>query len=372
MLNEDLNNYLNAIKKKGLYRKRKIIKGDKPIIFNSNDYLGMSRAPDIKSAYIQGAKRCSVGSLGSMYMCGYHQRHQVVEEAFSRVLKVERSMLFTSGYMANLAITMLLGQMPWQVFIDKQIHASIYDGLKISGLRFSRFLHNNVQDLEKKISSFDNKKIILTESLFSMSGQKAPLESFATVGEYHNAGLIVDEAHAFGVFGEQGLGLTFKQERLLRQMPLRVISLGKAFASSGAIIAGDALWIESLEQCARSLIYSTAISPATAYGLEYTLDKICQAGKARQKLKRLVYHFNCKRKESAFHWQESQSQIQRLYLGCSHKAIQLSQYLYSKGVICSAVRPPTVALKESGLRIVLRADHSVEDIDAFFEAIEAW
>lgn len=366
-LNDTILAHIAGLKKKNIYRKRSSVLHHQThfLQFSSNDYLSLSRDPHIQQAYCEGYQTFGSGSGGSLVICGYQAPHQALERDFAQTLAVDDCLVFSSGYAANLAIARLLNILHIHALIDKGLHASFYDGLSLEKTRFSRYLHNNMQDFAVKSADVPENSVVITEGIFSISGQKTPLNHLASAGHP----LIVDEAHSFGIVGAQGKGAVFAANLSQETVPLRVIPLGKAFAGQGAIAAGKAHWIEALLQSARSLIYSTAPSPALIYGLHKTLDVLIQADDKRQQLQTLIHIFKRNIKESPLNWTDSETPIQQLILGCAAKAIALSDTLKKSGIICMPIRYPTVHPKASGLRIVLNAHHEEQDIQRLFTAL---
>lgn len=368
MLLHKLKQYCTELSSQGLYRQREVGCLQRQLInFSSNDYLSLASDPRIKRAYQLGFERYPTGSGGSMVVCGYHSTHKALERAFADALAVDDCILFSSGYAANLSVVGLLARFDTPILIDKMVHASIYDGLQLSDASFTRYLHNNVSDLSLKMQKMSGHPVVITESIFSMSGQCAPLAKIAEVAQE----LIVDEAHAFGVLGRQGLGAVIHHQLTQEDVPLRIIPLGKAFAASGAIVAGQRLWIDALLQSARPYTYSTAMSPACAYGLLETLERVRAADERRQKLSELIYYFRDAVKNSPLKWRDSWSHIQQLQLGCPERALFVANKLQEQSIICSPMRQPTVTLPETGLRIILNYHHQPEDIDSLFRCLRS-
>lgn len=354
----------------GLYRQRVVRDDDRSFInFSRNDYLSLSTDPRLKEAYQTGYERYPVGSTGSPVVCGYHAVHRQLEDAFAQALGVDDALFFSSGYAANLSVMALLTQLDALVYVDKAVHASIYEGMSKSGTRFKRYRHVDPEHLQQQITTPDS-AVILTESVFSMSGQYAPLEKLAALAAMHEFDLCVDEAHAFGVVGSEGLGLVHALNLTQQQVPLRVIPLGKAFAGSGAMIAGQKEWIDALLQCSKPYIYSTAPSPATAYGLLQTLDVVRSADERRAKLSALIQYFRESIASSSLTWSASTSAIQQLQIGCPYQAEALSARLFQHGIICYPMRQPTVTQQETGLRVILNYHHQPEDIDLLLRHLE--
>jgi 8-amino-7-oxononanoate synthase len=368
ILQQRLNEYLGTLEQKGLLRTRVLreTKSPEPVFFDSNDYLSLSCEPKIAKAYEYGYKNYPSGSGASMVLSGYHENHRNLEQAFSDFLGVDECILFSSGYAANLAVTSLLGRLEANALIDKGIHASVYDGLRLSQVEYTRFLHNDLDDFTQKYSLTPPHSVVMTEALFSMSGQQAPLDTMAALCKANQTPLLVDEAHAFGVIGPQGAGAVSAYGLTMNEVPLRVIPLGKAFAAQGAVVAGSYEWIQALVQAGRALIYSTAISPALSYGLLKTLEIMSEAEERRTQLNHLITVFREQVKTSPLSWGNSASAIQQLQLGCAYRALDWMNLLKDKGIFCSAIRPPTVNLKTTGLRIILNSKHTEEQIKLLF------
>lgn len=369
MLAIKLQKFISQIQEHGLHRQRQLAGPCEMINFSSNDYLSFSNDRRVKHAYEEGFRRYGTGSGGSMVVCGYHPIHQSLEQAFAEALAVDRCLLFSSGYAANLSVAGLLGQLGMQAVIDKAVHASIYDGLKLARVQYFRYRHNDLMDLSAKIKRAEGDAVIMTESIFSMSGQQAPLAAIAKLSQSHVSAMIVDEAHAFGVIGTQGLGAVMQDNLTQEDVPLRIIPFGKAYASAGAIVAGQALWIEALLQCARPYIYSTAISPAVAYGLLQTLEIIRGAEERRAMLREAICYFRNALYDSPLMWRNSSTAIQQLKLGCPYRAQEYAVKLREQGILCMPMRQPTVSKQETGLRIILNYAHQAEHIDYLMKCL---
>ncbi|KTD23437.1 8-amino-7-oxononanoate synthase [Legionella lansingensis] len=365
MLNDLVVDYCNQLLKKGLYRQRRLAPEiDEGILnFSSSDYLSLTQDPRIKQAFQRGFQKYPSGSGGSMVVCGYHTIHRELESTFAQRLGADDALLFSSGYAANLGVVSMLARLGAHLYIDKCIHASFYDGIRLSRPSFTRFLHNNLQDLQEKLAAIKPNPVILTEGVFSMSGQMVSLEKMKTLCENVKAELIVDEAHAFGVQGHQGLGAAHYHQLTQKEVVLRIVPFGKAFGCQGAMVVGRKEWIDALLQSARSNIYSTGVSPAIAYGLLETLNIVLAADDRRQKLFQLINYFQQAIKTSPLTWRHSKTPIQQLQLNCPHKALYYANALRDKAIFCSAMREPTVSKKDTGLRIILNYQHEPKDID---------
>lgn len=373
MISQSLIRYSRQLQQQGLHRKRMLagcFEDSAVINFSSNDYLSLTAEERVKKAFQRGFANYPSGSGGSMVVCGYHPIHSELEKAFAQALGVDDALLFSSGYAANLGVIALLARFEGHLLIDKASHASFYDGLKLAKAKYNRFLHNDLDNLAVNLQQVASNPVVVTESVFSMSGQTACLAELARLCAGHKAELIVDEAHAFGVLGPQGLGAVAQHELTQKEVPLRIIPFGKAFASQGAMVVGQGEWIDALLQTARSHIYSTAVSPAIAYGLLETLTIVREADERRQKLLYLIDYFQQAIKSSSLTWRHSQTAIQQLQLGCPHLALVYANYLHGKGLFCQAMRAPTVNKKDTGLRVILNYHHEPAHIDYLFSQLQ--
>lgn len=366
MINALLADKISCLVKKGLYRKPGCC-DDFAYNFSSNDYLSLGYEHDFRQAFIEGLQKYPPGSGGSLYVSGYKDIHQQLETAFCQLLDCDAALLFPSGYSANLAIAAVTAFTGLKPIVDKSIHASFYDGFKLANINFTRFHHNNCEHLQEKLLQFPQ-GIVFTEGIFSMSGAIPPLDKIGALAK--NNAVIVDESHSFGVFGKKGLGSVSYFGLEQAQVPLRVISFGKALCSQGAIVVGQKLWIEALYQTGAANRYSTALSPATAYGILANLPRIIGADERRAGLAENIRYFRSQINQSRFIWRSSESPIQQLQLGCPNKAIMLASFLTKRGIQCLAVRQPTVNYKETGLRLVLNYRHTRADIAQFFSTLE--
>lgn len=366
-ITDKLRQEIQTLQQEGLYRKP-IVQDDfaECVNFSSNDYLSLRNDVRIQEAFQIGFARNPAGAGASMVVAGYHKVHQEFEALIAKQLEVDKALLCQSGFTANLSIMALFAKLRLHLLVDKAVHASIYDGIRLAGGQYSRFLHQDGLDLEKKIPLHANNQVVITEGIFSMSGHAAPLKTLANLANHHETALFVDEAHSFGVLGPHGLGAVAANGLSQEEVPLRMISFGKALGAQGAVIAGKAEWIDVLIQVARPYIYSTGMSPALTYGLMESLSILFDADERRQKLWQLVNYFRIKVKNSPLQWRASKTPIQQLQLGCPHKALDFAEKLKKSAIYCLPMRAPTVNLQETGLRIVLNYNHSFDDINNLF------
>ncbi len=366
---EKVQKYTAGFREKGLLRIRCLRARDASIYFDCNDYLSISHEPCIAKSYQEGFKRYSAGSTGSMVVSGYHHIHNEFEKKSAQYLQTDVCILFPSGYAANLAVTSLIAKLGVNCLIDKAIHASVYDGFALSKARYSRFNHNDIEHIAKRVEETNDAAVLFTEGIYSMSGQVAPLKLISSMIIRKEMALVVDESHSFGVMGCAGLGAVSYWGLSQQEVPLRIIPLGKAVAGQGALVAGEQHWIEALLHTSRSLIYSTALSPAYCYGLMHALDFVIAADARRKKLFELVELFRECIQSSPLKWVDSSTQIQFLHIGCSFKALEYAKLLKQNGFVCTAIRTPTVSKSDTGIRFVLNYAHREEDILRLFQLI---
>ena len=363
-----------------LYRQRKvlgsaqgaqvIVDGKPCINFCSNDYLGLSNHPDVVAAFRKAANEYGVGSGASHLVCGHSQLHHELEEALANFVGRDRALLFSTGYMANLAvISSLLGKKDF-VFEDKLNHASLLDGGLLSGARFQRFLHNNIDSLEEKLRRAGaGRKLIAVDSVFSMDGDMAPLPALAALAKKHQAWLMADDAHGIGVLGQHGGGCAEHFALNQQELPILMGTLGKAVGSFGAFVAGSQELIETLIQFARPYIYTTALPPAVAAASLASLQIISQDAGRREHLGQLIGQFRQGADELSLPLMASSTAIQPLLIGDSERALKVSDQLARRGFMLSAIRPPAVPAGTARLRITLSAAHSEQQVQQLLDAL---
>lgn len=331
--------------------------------FCSNDYLGLASHPAVVEALRRGAREYGVGSGASHLVCGHSRPHHQLEEALAAFTGRPRALLFSSGYMANTGILTTLLQRGDSVFEDRLNHASLLDGGLHSGARFHRFAHNDVAALERKLAGAAGLRLVVVDGVFSMDGDTAPLAGLADACSRHAAWLMVDDAHGFGVLGERGAGATEAAGLGEAAVPVLMATLGKALGTAGAFVAGSELLIESLVQQARNYIYTTALPPAVAAASLVSLQLLQTESWRRGHLAALVARFRRGAAQLDLPLLESASAIQPLLVGDAGRAVTLSERLRDRGLLISAIRPPTVPRGTSRLRITLSAAHSEDQVD---------
>ncbi|MDF1779785.1 MAG: 8-amino-7-oxononanoate synthase [Alcanivoracaceae bacterium] len=346
-----------------------VVDGKKYLNFCSNDYLGLANHPDVAAAFAQASADFGVGSGASHLVCGHSHYHHQLEEQLADFCQTERALLFSTGYMANFGIITALLDKQDAVFEDRLNHASLIDGGLASGARFRRYLHADASSLQEQLKiSTARRKLVVTDGIFSMDGDVAPLKDLMSLCEKHDAWLMVDDAHGFGVVGEQGRGVASLVTPAERPQII-VGTLGKAFGTFGAFVAGSEALIETLIQFSRSYIYTTALPPAVAAASLKSLEILRAADDRREHLRQLVSKFREGAQQIGLQLMPSESPIQPIVIGGDGDALALSHSLKDSGFLISAIRPPTVPEGSARLRVTLSAAHSLADVDALLVAL---
>ncbi|MDH5424830.1 MAG: 8-amino-7-oxononanoate synthase [Gammaproteobacteria bacterium] len=378
---KSLKDQLQQKKEQGLYRQRKVIEGaqaaeliidgKKVINFCSNNYLGLANHSEINAAFKKGIDRYGTGSGAAHLINGHSAAHHALEEELAEFTGYPRCLLFSTGYMANLGVAQGLMGRGDVVLEDRLNHASLLDAGLLSGARFSRFAHADVSDAEKKLEKYAAKeKMLLTDGVFSMDGDIAPLPALAKSCQQHDAYLMVDDAHGFGVLGEQGRGCIEYLGLGQSEVPILMATLGKACGTAGAFVAADEDIIETLIQNARSYIYTTASPPALAEATRASIKLVQSENWRREHLAELIKQFRQSVAQMGYELMDSITPIQPIVIGDSHQAMQLSQQLLKLGVHVGAIRPPTVEPGTARLRITFNAEHSVAQLNQLLDALE--
>ncbi len=339
------------------------------LLFCSNDYLGLANHPALVAAMKNAVDQVGVGSGASHLVCGHSRCHHALEDRLAELTGRDRALLFSTGYMANLGVIAALVGRGDAVFEDRLNHASLLDGGLLSGARFQRFAHNDVQDLERRLKKTESgRKLVVVDHVFSMDGDQAPLAALAVTCRENEAWLMADDAHGFGVSGERGAGCAdaFSQDEL----PILMATLGKAIGGFGAFVAGSEALIESLIQFARPYIYTTAMPPAVAAANLAALELLESERWRREKLQTLIQRFRQGAEQLGLPLMASDTAIQPLQVGPDDQALAMSRALEEKGILVSAIRPPTVPEGTSRLRITLSAAHSEAQVDQLLDALE--
>ncbi|MBE0493034.1 MAG: 8-amino-7-oxononanoate synthase [Thiomicrospira sp.] len=334
--------------------------------FCSNDYLGLAADPRIKQA-VCNDDTAGWGSGAAHLVTGHHLHHHLLEDELADWLGVERVLLFSTGYMANLAVQQTLMQKGDRILGDKLNHASLIDGALASGADFKRYSHLDYHALETRLEQSDAPSLIVSDSVFSMDGDLADLAKLQQLANKHQAWLFVDDAHGLGVLGKQGKGSFDHFNLPIDADNILVGTFGKAFGTSGAFVAGSSVLIESLIQFARPFIYTTAMSPMNALATRTALKLLREGDDLRDQLHANIAQFRTGAKALGLNLMPSVSAIQPILLGDSAKAVAWSEALKQAGFWVSAIRPPTVP--QARLRVTLSAAHSDAQIEALLSAL---
>ena len=377
MFADQIRSDLAKIKSKHLYRKLKVIdrvKKNKILVdgqwlvnFASNDYLGLSQNKKIQQAIIQGIREFGAGAGASHLVSGHFSCHDEVERKLAKLLGFEKSLFFSSGYMANMAVIGGLIKRGDAVFCDKLNHASLNDAAVLSRAKVYRFNHLDLSSLERQIKRSEEKnKWIISDGVFSMDGDIADIAGLLALCHKYNAYLFIDDAHGYGVLGNNGQGI-FEQnnQKMWSKKDLSrviyMITLGKSVGVSGAMVSAKKNIVDLLVQKSKPYIYTTASIPALAKGVSASLDLIFHGQMLRKKLKRNIelFRYSIKNKGLLL---DSITAIQPLMIGNANKALRIAEALKKSGLYVPAIRPPTVPMNTSRLRVSLSASHKRADI----------
>ncbi|OQW77940.1 MAG: 8-amino-7-oxononanoate synthase [Proteobacteria bacterium ST_bin11] len=370
---------LQQLEQANLYRRRRVVDGPQGIILNfdgrqlinfcSNDYLGLANHPEVAAAFKSGVEHYGVGSGAAHLVCGHSRAHHALEEELAAFVGRERSLLFSTGYMANLGvISTLLGRND-TVLEDRLNHASLLDGGLLSRARFQRYRHADTTDLQAKLSAATGKALLISDGVFSMDGDLAPLPAMVELAEQHSAGLLIDDAHGLGVLGNHGGGVVEHFGLSQRQVPILIGTLGKAFGTFGAFVAGSEDLIELLIQKARSYVFTTALPAAVAEATRASLRLLQTESWRREHLQNLISRFRQGAQQQGLQLLDSFTAIQPVVIGDSGQAVAASQGLLAEGFWVSAIRPPTVPAGSARLRVTLSANHTEQQVDGLLAAL---
>jgi 8-amino-7-oxononanoate synthase len=363
----------------GLSRRRRVLEtpqaprvtvdGREFIAFCSNDYLGLAAHPELIEAAREGAARHGVGAGASHLLLGHSAAHHALEARLAAFVEQPRALLFSTGYMANLAaVTALVGRED-AVFADRLNHASLNDAALLSRAAFKRYPHLDLETLERLLrESRARRKLVVSDAVFSMDGDLAPLPALIALCERFDAWLLLDDAHGFGVLGEGGRG-TGAHFGARSPRVITMATLGKAAGVFGAFVAGEAEVVETLLQRARAYIYTTATPPLLAAAVARSLDLIHAADGRRRHLAALVARLRERLAPGRWRLLPSQTAIQPLVIGAADEAMAVSERLAAAGLLVPAIRPPTVPRGTARLRISLSAAHGLPDVERLADAL---
>ena len=340
------------------------------ISFCSNDYLGLATDPALIEAACTGAHAWGVGSGASHLVSGHLAPHAALEEALAAFTGFTRALLFSTGYMANLGIVPALVGRGDAIFADKLNHASLIDAVQLSRASSQRYAHADLAMLERQLAASPaRRKLIVSDAVFSMDGDLAPLPGLLALAERFDAWLLIDDAHGFGVLGAQGRGSLAHFNLPSAPRIIYMGTLGKAAGGSGAFVAGSATLIEWLLQRARTYIFSTGASPAMACALLASLQLIADGDARRAHLRQLTAQLRDGLAATRWRLLPSPTAIQPVIIGDNHEAVRVAGALFERGVWVPAIRPPTVAKGSARLRVSLSAAHRSEHVLQLINAL---
>ena len=378
----ELTEQLRARDQQGLRRVRQVLEGPQAahitiddreyLAFSSNDYLGLASHPELIQSVCEGAQQYGVGAGASHLINGHSSAHHRLEEALADFTGFPKALLFSTGYMANIGVVTALVGREDAIFADKLNHASLNDAALLSRAKFIRFPHLDFTALEQRLAaSTARRKLVIIDAVFSMEGDRAPIRQVVALCEKYQAWLLLDDAHGFGVLGQQGRGSLFLPDSPAGHSPhvVYMATLGKAAGVFGAFVAAQPEIIETLIQTARSYIYTTATPPLLSHALLVSLKKIEQDEWRRERLTQHIQQLREGLRSSPWKLLPSDTPIQPLLIGASDEAVRISQALREQGILVPAIRPPTVPQGTARLRISLSAAHQPQDIVRLMQAL---
>ncbi|MCW8809069.1 MAG: 8-amino-7-oxononanoate synthase [Rhodanobacter sp.] len=346
--------------------------GRRLLSFCSNDYLGLAQHRELIDAFRRAASEEGVGSTSAHLICGHRTEHAELEEALAAWTGRERALLFSTGYMANLGVLQALLARGDVCVQDKLNHACLVDGARLSGATLKRYPHADAAAAARQLTANPNAAALLaTDGVFSMDGDVAPLRELATLCAAEHATLLVDDAHGLGVLGEHGAGSVRAAGLSQQEVPLLMATLGKALGCAGAFVAGPSELITGLMQFARPYIYTTAMPPALAAAGLVAVQLAQSEQWRRDKLAARIAQFRRGAAQLGLPLAPSESAIQPLLLGDAAAAMEAARTLERRGLLVTAIRPPTVPAGSARLRITLSTAHEATHVDQLLSALEA-
>jgi 8-amino-7-oxononanoate synthase len=370
---------LTAIESAGLRRRRRVLQtpqrgrvnvdGREYVAFCSNDYLGLASHPELVKAACEGAQRLGVGAGASHLILGHTAAHDALESALARYVGLPAALLFSGGYMANLGLIVALAERGDRIFADKLNHASLTDAALLSRAELKRYRHCDMRDLARLLqASKAAVKLIVSDAVFSMDGDIAPVPELLELAERYDAWLVLDDAHGFGVLGANGRGIL--EHAAVRSPRIAYMAtLGKAAGVYGAFVAGEPDLIEVLVQRARTYVYTTATPPLLAHALQASLRLMEHDTPRRAHLFDLIAAFKRGLADTRWQLMPSATAIQPIVVGDSAAAVVISDQLAERGLLVPAIRPPTVPRGTARLRVSLSSDHAIEDVEHLVTAL---
>ncbi|MCK9201604.1 MAG: 8-amino-7-oxononanoate synthase [Gallionella sp.] len=374
-----LQNELDERAAQGLLRQRRMIAGPQSphvevdgklfLSFSSNDYLGLANHPQLIRVLQEGALQHGLGAGAAHLVSGHSAAHHELEQRIAAFVGKPAALLFSTGYMANLGTVQALVGRGDTVFADKLNHASLNDAMLLCRAGAKRYRHGDMAQLEQLLEQTKSgRKLVVTDSVFSMDGDIAPLRELLALCERHDAWLYVDDAHGFGVLGEQGRG-SLSHFGIASPRIIYMATLGKAAGVFGAVVAAEQAVIDTLVNHANSYVYTTATPPALSVALLESVNLIEQGDALREHLRKLIAQLREGLADLPWQLMPSDTAIQPLLIGDNRQALELSEELRERGIWVAAIRPPTVPQGTARLRITLSAAHSEADVERLIEAL---
>ncbi len=362
---------LAELEQQNLIRRRRVGVAPGVVNFCSNDYLGLKDHPEVVRAFTEAAAKYGVGSGSAELVTGHGPEHQALEEELAAFTGRERALVFSTGYMANMGVIGAIADQKSAIVSDKLNHASLIDGCRLSDATLKRFRHGDAAHATELLSAIEaevSTRLLITDGVFSMDGDLAPLPSLAESARAAKAWLMVDDAHGLGVVGRSGRGSCERFGLSAADVPILIGTFGKAFGTFGAFVAGDADLIEFLVQKARTYIYTTALPPAVAAATRAALRVSEREGWRREKALGLARHFRASLRGLGIE-APGESTIVPVIVGEPARALSISQTLEKRGFLVTAIRPPTVPAGTARLRITFSAAQDVAQADALVSAL---
>ena len=363
---------LADLEQRQLKRTRRLGVAPGLVNFCSNDYLGLANHPDVTRAFIDTASKYGVGSGASHLVTGHGPEHQALEEELAAFTGREKALVFSSGYMANMGVIGALADQSAAIVSDKLNHASLIDGCRLSGAEVRRYRHGDAGHAAELLSALEAEtRLVVTDGVFSMDGDIAPLAELARLARATNAWLLVDDAHGLGVVGASGRGSCELCALNMHDVPVLIGTFGKAFGTFGAFVAGDADLIDLLVQKARTYIYTTALPPAVAAATRAALRVSERDSWRREKALALSQRFvrGLRQIDGDTRTPASPTSIVPVIIGEPARALAVSRALESSGFLVMAIRPPTVPAGTARLRVTFSAAHEQTQVDALLAAL---
>lgn len=346
-----------------------VVDGKPYLAFCSNDYLGLANHPQLIAALQQGVQQWGVGAGAAHLVSGHFAAHHLLEQQLANFVGKPAALLFSTGYVANLGVVQALVGKGDTVFADKLNHASLNDAMLLSHAGIRRYRHGDLAQLQQLLQqTTSGRKLIITDAVFSMDGDIAPLPELLALCEQHDAWLYVDDAHGFGVLGEQGRG-ALAHFGISSPRIIHMATLGKAAGVSGAFVAAEQIVIDTLVNFSNSYVYTTATPPALSVALSQSVQLIASGDDLRVHLQKLVALLRAGLAELPWQLMPSETAIQPLLIGDNQQALRLSEGLRQRGIWVAAIRPPTVPQGTARLRITLSAAHRVSDVERLIGAL---